>query len=406
VFAAERAMATTDLHLVCLLDVLGFESLLRRLGLVGLHQKYASLVDYVKQQTGGLDVVPTPDGHVAVGSLVVGNAYFSDSLLFWTRYSKLAVPSFTHLVAEAVCFGLEAELPLRGAIAVGEAVLDADTGIFLGEPLVEVARTERTQQWIGASFGPSFSEPRFSGGFYLHAVLPYKSHYKDRTSRHATGMAVDWPRRWRESRMSDPRPLLRSLDRDPVFSAYYDQAVRFIDFSYEGDVARYSRLRSGPPSQPCGVRLDVRGSPPPRGPPQSTLHGTSPFPPRPPGNKGPVAVYVALGGDTCSGGAARRTRSGAALLGGATPISCGKRSEGKDRCGLQRGLGPVGAWWPSRSCPASPRSSGITCTRCSLSNSTWETTSPITTAPAGPEPLAPLMFRLTGAKRYRTPFEP
>src|SRR5262245_2332736 len=114
----------SDLELVCLLDVLGFESILKRLGLVALQKKYATLVDYVKQQTGGIDVVPTPDGHVAVGWLVVGNAYFSDTLLFWTQYSKMALPSFTHLVGEAICFGLETELPLRGAIAVGEAVLN------------------------------------------------------------------------------------------------------------------------------------------------------------------------------------------------------------------------------------------------------------------------------------------
>jgi len=103
--------------------------------------------------------------------------------------------------------------------------------VFLGEPLVEVARTERTQEWIGASFGPSFSKPGFNDGFYLNTVLPYKSHYKDRTSDYATGMTVDWPRRWRESRKSDPRPVLRALDRDPTFSAYYEQTARFIDFS-------------------------------------------------------------------------------------------------------------------------------------------------------------------------------
>jgi hypothetical protein len=81
-------------------------------------------------------------------------------------------------------------------------------------------------------------------------------------------------------------------------------------------------------------------------------------------------------GDRC--GAARRTRSGAALLGGAAPISCGKVSEGKDRCGLQRGSGPVGAWWPYRSCPASPASRRTSCRLCGMTNSTWETTSLIT----------------------------
>ncbi len=237
----------SDLQVVCLLDVLGFESLLKTLGLAGIQAKYSTLIDYVKQQKGGIDVVPTPDGHVAVGWLVIGNAYFSDSLLFWTRYSKMALPSFTHCIAEAICFGLETELPLRGAIAVGEAILDTESGVFLGDPLVEVARTERTQQWIGASFGPSFSKPGFNDGFYLHTLLPYKSHYKDPTIEYATGMTVDWPRRWRESRKSDPLPLLRTLDRDPSFSAYYNNTEKFITFSEANHdwFRRQSRLDYG-----------------------------------------------------------------------------------------------------------------------------------------------------------------
>jgi len=225
--------ATTGFQVVCLLDVLGFENLLGRLGLQGLQQKYTLLVDYVKRQTGGIDVAPTPDGHVAVGWLVLGNAYFSDSLLFWTRYSRIALPSFTHLISEAICFGIETGLPLRGAIAVGEAILDNTTGVFLGIPLVEAARVERTQHWIGVSFGPSFAKPEFNEGFYLNTVLPYKSHYKDPANRYATGMTVDWPRRWRESRKSDVRLALDRLDRDPRFSPYYQRTARFIDFSDE-----------------------------------------------------------------------------------------------------------------------------------------------------------------------------
>jgi len=224
-------MTASDIQIVCLLDVLGFESLLGQLGLAGLQQKYTLLVDYVKQQTGGIDIVPTPDGRIAVGWLILGNAYFSDSLLFWTDYSKMALPSFTQLVSEALCVGIETDLPLRGAIAVGEALLDPSTGVFLGVPLVEVARAERSQQWIGASFGPSFAKSGFNDGFHLNTVLPYKSHYKDPTSEYATGMTVDWPRRWRESRKSDPRSVLRGLDHDPAFSTYYDQTARFIDFS-------------------------------------------------------------------------------------------------------------------------------------------------------------------------------
>ncbi|MDD5265366.1 MAG: hypothetical protein PHU43_11105 [Candidatus Bipolaricaulis sp.] len=193
--------------------------------------KYSALVTYVRQQTGGIAIQPLPDGRTAVGWLVLGNAYFSDSLLFWTPYNRVALPIFSQLVSDAICHGIELGLPLRGAIAVGEAALDSPSGTFLGAPLVEVARVERTQAWIGASFGPSFAKPPFSDGFYLNTVLPYKSQYKDLTSEYATGMAVDWPRRWRETRKTDPRGALRSLDRDPVFGEYYLRTARFVDYS-------------------------------------------------------------------------------------------------------------------------------------------------------------------------------
>jgi len=221
----------SDPQIVCLLDVLGFENILSRLGLAGLRTKYETLVAFVKEQTGGIDIAPTPDGHVAVGWLVLGNAYFSDSLLFWTPYSGMALRSFTLLISEAICFGLETGLPLRGAIAVGEAALDSASGVFLGEPLVEVARTERIQEWIGVSFGPSFQRPEFKGGFHLNTALPYRSHYKASTNGYATGMAVDWPRRWRETRKSDPRPVLQALNLNPAFSAYYEKSLSFVDFS-------------------------------------------------------------------------------------------------------------------------------------------------------------------------------
>jgi len=216
---------------VCLLDVLGFGNRLKALRLDGMLAKYAKLINYVKRPRDGIDLVPTPHGHVAVGWLAVETAYFSDSLLFWTKYSRMSLPSFTHCIAEAICFGLEIELPLRGAIAVGDVILDKPAGVFLGEPLVEVSLTERQQQWIGASFGPSFTRPGFNEGFHLHTVLPYKSHYKDESNENVTGMTVDWPRRWRESRKSDPRPLLRSLNTDPRYAPCYEHTERFIGFS-------------------------------------------------------------------------------------------------------------------------------------------------------------------------------
>ncbi|QWR78544.1 hypothetical protein [Candidatus Magnetomonas plexicatena] len=99
-----------ELQVICLLDVLGFKNLFKSIGLDGIKDRYTKLIEYVRQQTGGIDIVPTPGGHVAVGWLVIGNAYFSDTLLFWTKYSKISLPSFTQLISETICYGLEHDL--------------------------------------------------------------------------------------------------------------------------------------------------------------------------------------------------------------------------------------------------------------------------------------------------------
>ena len=87
---------------------------------------------------------------------------------------------------------------------------------------------------------------------------------------------------------------------------------------------------------------------------------------------GDVAVFVVLGRGPVRGGAQDSKRS--CLTGRGCSHLVREEAEGKDRYSLQRRSGPVGTRWASQSCPASPGSGGITCTRCSLSNSTWETT--------------------------------
>jgi len=222
---------TNDLVVLCLLDVLGFESIFQSIGLARMKERYDKLTEYVKQQTGGVDIIPTPDGHVAVGCLVIGSAYFSDTLLFWTKYSKISLPSFTRLIAESICWGLEHGLPLRGTMTVGQAILDVDSGTYLGHPIIEAARTETAQEWVGVSFGPSFLAPDFNSGFYLHTVLPYRSHYKDKDSPLATGITIDWPRLWRETREMDIRTLVTAMDTDERSSPYYRKTLDFIAFS-------------------------------------------------------------------------------------------------------------------------------------------------------------------------------
>ena len=222
-----------SIYILGFLDVLGFTNKFETFGIDEIHARYSKITEYVREQTGGVDIVPTPDGHVAVGWLDLGQAYFSDTILFWTQYNKMALPSFTDLMSEAVCFSIEQQLPLRGTLSVGEAILDSETHTYLGKPIIEGAKTEVAQRWIGISFGSSFMEGECSQGFHLHTVLPYKSHYKDKENKMATGMVVDWPRKWRETRKTDVRPIIEALDTVPEAHAYYENTLRFIDFSEE-----------------------------------------------------------------------------------------------------------------------------------------------------------------------------
>jgi len=212
-------------HLVCLLDVLGFENRLNGEGLDAIYAKYRKLIDYVKSQRRGFDLLTTPEGHVIMGVGTYGNAFASDWLLFWMRYNEMAISEFTRSISEAICIGLEVGLPLRGAIAVGRAILDEEERVFLGQPLVECARTEKTQEWIGASYCRSL--------LLIHpsTVLPYKRQYKNLDGPYVTGIAVNWPRVWRESRTADLEPVVESLDTDSYFRPYYKRTLEFIAFS-------------------------------------------------------------------------------------------------------------------------------------------------------------------------------
>jgi hypothetical protein len=225
------------IYCVCLLDILGFKNIFRMEGLLAVREKYKRLMDHVNNQKHGFDLLQTPDGHLMLGVGVSGYFYASDSFLFWMSYNPMALAKFTEDVAEMICIGLETGLPLRGAIAVGEAILDEKTGEFLGGPIIEADIVNRTQQWIGVSFGPSFMESR-KHAFDPKTVLRYKDHYKsldNDASKFATGLTVDWPRRWRDVRKSDVRPVIRNLglnlDPSGKWSGYYRQAEKFAEFS-------------------------------------------------------------------------------------------------------------------------------------------------------------------------------
>jgi hypothetical protein len=220
----------SDEYVIAIFDVLGFRTLFERVGLAEIYRRYNKLAAHVREPKSGIDLVPV-GGFVAVGHLEVHTAYFSDTLLFWTRYSFPAFRSFCVTCAEVLCQGIEIGLPLRGAISVGTAVMDSDEDFYLGQPIIEAASVEQAQRWIGASFGPSFNRDDDKKRFFLDTVLPFRSHCKPGLEALVFGATLDWPRHWRQSRTVSAASIVTGLDTDPRFSEYYSTTLKFIEFS-------------------------------------------------------------------------------------------------------------------------------------------------------------------------------
>lgn len=221
---------------LALFDVLGFSELANRIGLIALYHHYEELIRLVKAKAGGqvvLSALPVEGGGMVPvsGWLLIEGAYFSDTILLWCPYHRaMSLPFFDTCLA-FMCEALARELPLRGCIAFGEAIMDRKQGVFLGQAIIEAARGESAQRWTGVSFGPSLDTPEFSYLGDLRMVLPFDQQIKEGKHEFITPLALDWPRRWREQLKTDPIDQLNKLDLDPRFSAYYETARNFARFS-------------------------------------------------------------------------------------------------------------------------------------------------------------------------------
>lgn len=217
-------------------DVLGFSERVRRVGPDAIYAHYDALIKMVQAKAGGrvmVSALPAGDGGMVpvAGWLVIEHAYFSDTVLLWGPYHPASSMPFYDVCVDFLCEALVRELPMRGCLAFGEAIMSRDQGVFLGEPIIEAARGEAAQSWIGASFGPSLRQPEFSYLGDLKLVLPFNDQIKEGRGDLVEPLALDWPRRWRDKFGTDPVVHLDRLDSDPRCSSYYETARRFARFS-------------------------------------------------------------------------------------------------------------------------------------------------------------------------------
>lgn len=240
-------------YFVGLFDILGFENRLNDLGLSEMLEKYESIIDVVNSNNVKHDKIKamklhgafwTAEGGVHI-SYEIRAAYASDSILVWAKrtlggagmikdgilcHPLVPCDDFLYVCNELICRSLEIGLPLRGAVSMGEAYINEARNIYLGIPLVDIARLEKRQVFIGASPCDSFRNQPILPPF----LLPYKSHLKPLKNKEKDltfGAVLDWPRHWRETRKTDVAEIVRQLNTDSNFSPYYENTLKLIEFS-------------------------------------------------------------------------------------------------------------------------------------------------------------------------------
>lgn len=250
-------------YLVALFDILGFERKLADIGLAEMLTRYEALIDvvnhrkeHIKRIFGDLGFVEAPHW-TAEGSVFFFNeirgAYASDSILLWMNrtwpkargmtleecnaqagdpaigwtYQPIPCDNFFDVCNDIMCRSLEIGLPLRGAISIGDAILDEERQIFLGQPIVEAARLEKGQKFIGASLCMSAIKQMIPKRF----TLPFDKHIKDSFKEAWGSVALDWPRHWRKTRTTNLVDVITLLDTHNGYSAYYKNTLDFIAHS-------------------------------------------------------------------------------------------------------------------------------------------------------------------------------
>lgn len=217
-------------------DLLGFSNRVMRDGSTGVMAAYKALKALAGQRTGGAMLncgIPVGDGTsaAAYGYFDLDHFCGSDTIWIWCTYNTFCFPPFCGTCISFICEVLDLELPVRGGIAVGDLHMDKASGTYLGKALVEANEVEKSQDWIGASFGPSFAVAPYNEFFMASQVLVSRDHTKPGRSQWVPGAVLDWPRVWRESRRPSIGKLLARMNIDPKFAKYYENTIKFTEFS-------------------------------------------------------------------------------------------------------------------------------------------------------------------------------
>lgn len=90
----------------------------------------------------------------------IKTSIFSDSIYIFSKDdSRTSLFHFLSNVKRTMRMALRRNIPLKGAVAYGEIVVDLDSHIFCGQPIIDAYFLEEDLQYMGVVFHHTFEEP-------------------------------------------------------------------------------------------------------------------------------------------------------------------------------------------------------------------------------------------------------
>jgi hypothetical protein len=220
--------------MLALFDVLGFSNRLESQGIEQVVALYHKLIDEAVLQPSyrclGLAEIGDGKSYPTLFTLPVRYAYFSDTILLWAPLEQLYAAAFLDRCVNLFCEALRIGVPMRGAVALGDAVMHRPSNTFIGTPIVEAARAEALQRWIGLCLCHSATWPHFLAEVTPQSIIEYNIPVKEGAAEFVSPVAVDWPRRWRDLRIESASDKLAEMNLATPHP-YYQAAQHFVDFS-------------------------------------------------------------------------------------------------------------------------------------------------------------------------------
>ncbi len=243
-------------------DILGTSEKIIRGQYDKIYDFYSYMVDLCSEEQIPISFSNLP-GHFNNGADIVLNfpmkhAFFSDTFIVWVEYEQLfgmSLRGFYEKCMDIFNEAIKRGIPLRGAISRGTAIMDEEKQLYLGKPIVEAARAEAVQNWIGIALTRSCQEASLSEAWLL---LPYDEHIKETYIKKCkdtndilfTNCVLDWPKYWRNTQDKDIISLIEQMNDDEAFSSYYDNAIKFVNYSKENGDFWEDKLPPPPPLKP------------------------------------------------------------------------------------------------------------------------------------------------------------